>query len=181
MICTLNHSNAVHRLYRIALLLLFYHPAINHAESAYQWRCSAHNDQGHVYVPNVHLERSPNLRITDSKVDVLYVYRIPAALNCSGTVVGIEFCYNSDGMEQIREIFALLPLMEVGVQFNVTSSVLHFEGDPTKDSCSDRSVCCNRLNVSTHIQLSGDEFVFGVSIPRGGTTWLPFMSQYVIA
>ena len=134
-----------------------------------------------MYVPNVHLERSPNLSITDSRVGILYVYRIPAALNCSGTVVGVEFCYNSDGMEQVREIFALLPLMEVGVQFNVTSSVVHFEGDPTEDNCSG-PVCCNRLNVSSPIQLSGDQlFVFGVSIPRGGTTRLPFLSQYIIA
>ena len=135
-----------------------------------------------MYVPNVHLERSANLSITDSKIGILYVYRIPAALNCNGTVVGVEFCYNSDGMKQDRDIFAILPLMEVGVQFNVTSSVLHFVGDPTKDNCSGSSVCCNRLNVSTPIQLSGDQlFVFGILIPRGGTTRLPFMSQYVLA
>ena len=125
-----------------------------------------------MFLPNVHLQRILTPHIIAAREGFLYVYHIPATLNCSGTVVGIEFCYKVMGNDSM--IFDLLQLMKVGNQFNITSPVSHFKGDLTEDSCSGQ-FCCKRSNVSSHIQLSGDQFAFGISIPREGMTRLPFM------
>lgn len=112
-----------------------------------------------------------NSDIVPTDVARMYVYPVPSSLNCTGTAIAVEFCYNANATTSNRRpIFDLLPLKQKGTNFTVTGTRLTIESQPTDQICIDQQDdvrCCDRMNLNQdhELQLPGDNFAFSILTP----------------
>ena len=125
-------------------------------QSLYQWTCSPlkFGDSDFHLIPDLPLTDAVSIaevgvRFYISEPGVVYIFPVPAMLNCSGTVVKARYCYaffNDDIEEELteeRQIFTLLILEQNDTEhFKVIAT---YDVSSTPRNCVRKSF--NRLNV----------------------------------
>ena len=99
-----------------------------------------------------------------------YIIPVPSALNCSGTVSAIRYCYTGDSIGTEQSVFTLLTLQQNNLDFNITD-VIPVMSTPTNEICTERSYfwrkrqfCCDTLplEMMDRFSLPVQFFAFGV-------------------
>ena len=111
-----------------------------------------------------------------SSPGVSFIYSVPSTqVNCSGTVLVVEYCYRGSNGQLGTELlaFTLLTLEQNGRDFRVTDRI-EIRTTPLPQICTgDRFIlpnyqyCCGTtsLNMADHFILPASNFAFGIAIP----------------
>lgn len=101
-----------------------------------------------------------------SPANNLYIYPLPLALSCNGTVSAMRYCYNDNELGADRLIFTLLILEQNGLNFTVRD-VSSVHSTPTSQICTRffSQYCCDvfTLNAVDHFSLPAADFAFGIA------------------
>ncbi len=147
-------------------------------KSTYEWRCSPLDTSSNkYYFPDLG-GRAQVLGYTrqPSSFNYSYIYSVnDDALNCSGTVTAVEYCYNT-GSNSHKTVFTLLILTHSNDRFIVDRNI-QIRFVENQNQCGDP--CCEVRSL-----LDGDQFVLparnfliGVTIEDEGPNLLGFDSS----
>lgn len=130
------------------LYVLYIIGAYQDDDQSYQWSCSPLDTaNGHYYLPDIPIESDEEVAnmeeyLRRSESNTAYIFPITTAVNCSGTVSAIRFCYAVHclhfAFNQMQQIFKLA-FLEVGEgpSFTITDA-LDVTSTPTHDICTKR-------------------------------------------
>ena len=111
------------------------------------------------------------LEVLPSSAGETYIYPVPSTqVNCSGTVLAVEYCYKSSSRQLGTEqpAFTLLTLEQNGLNFTVTDRI-EVRTTPRPQICTQVgqvTFCCDTtsLNMSDQFPLPAPSFAFGAII-----------------
>ena len=126
---------------------------------------------------------------TSSVGGVTYIYSVPSTqVNCSGTVLAVEYCYRGSTGQLGTELlaFTLLTLEQNGRNFNITDRI-EVRTTPHSQICTESfsniQYCCDTtsLNMADHFILPASNFAFGIAIPTSSVTLLGYQRLFQVA
>ncbi len=95
---------------------------------------------------------------------VIYIYSVPEdAQRCSGTVTGVQYCYQAGQSVNFNLVIFDKPVYSTGsLQYNVNQVISITNG--TSGSMCSRSVCCafSTFNADAQFQLETSAFTYGI-------------------
>lgn len=171
-----------------------YSPLCMHAgQQLYQWSCSAVESSSNLHsLPDLPVTDSRNLvseptRFGAPRATELSFYPVPPTLNCTGTVLAVDFCYseyNRDHFDTEEHVFTLLTLNKNGFSFTV-SDVIPVHSKPSSGICTNyrfsssnvRRYCCDRFMLDSQdwFSLPAPNFAFGITtFPRTSRNLLAY-------
>ena len=143
----------------------------------YQWSCSSLDTANNRYLlPDLDIGDDSDvarsaLISSDTSTSVDYIFPVPSALNCSGTVSAIRFCYTGDSIGTEQSVFTLLTLQQNNLDFTITD-VIPVRSTPTTEICTvgfllfvgTVQYCCDTLSLDMmdRFSLPAPNFAFGV-------------------
>ncbi len=154
-------------------------------QSQYQWSCSSLDTSTNTYfIPDIHSEvtggsaqrrdqgiASQSGDYSSSSSD-LYLYQIPPALNCQGTVTALEFCYFTLNINLGAEVSVLrFYTMEVTGDTARITSTMDLSSELNSQKCTSvttgsdvRNYCCETqsLDIGDYFLLPASNFAFGI-------------------
>lgn len=170
------------------------------AQTSSLFQCQLSSDQsGQVYTPNIpnfyfSHENAADFRtgrganLTTARSGFTYIFTIPAESaerNCTGRVVGIQYCYQAGSLDidNNKNIFNLLHLNRNGFDFTVNSSFTE-QTTPRESFCTNPSgmiqrVCCDTatLGMMDQFQLSSTSYTFAVMLINNNVRPLAFAAS----
>ena len=97
-----------------------------------------------------------------------YIFTIPAQSAeriCTGTIVAVQYCYDSNGIQDDIHVFDLLTVTRSDTSFTITSS-LSVKTNPQFDMCTSGTspICCDRFDIAPRdqIQLTSSSLIYGM-------------------
>ena len=139
----------------------------------YQWSCSSLDTANNRYLlPDLDIgDDSDVANLIGSITNEDYIFPVPSALNCGGTVSAIWYCYTGNSIGREQSVFTLLTLQQNNLDFTITD-VIPVRSTPTTEICTARSVlivgtvqyCCDTLSLDMmdRFSLPAPNFAFGV-------------------
>ena len=127
-----------------------------------------------------------------SSPGVSFIYSVPLTqVNCSGTVLAVEYCYRGSNGQLGNELlaFTLLTLEQNSLNFRVTDRI-EMRTTPRSQICTgDRFIfpnyqyCCDTtsLNMADHFILPASNFAFGIAISTSSVSLLGYQSLFQVA
>ena len=151
--------------------------------------CQHSSDQsGLVYIPNIpdfyfshenaaDFSTGPgaNLTTPNEQRGTVFIFSIPpksSERNCSGTVVSLQYCYNTTQIGEKKNYFNFLLLDRTGSsEFTVTNRVRGI-ATPQQSNCTGNmpGICCSTttLDMDMQFQITSSTFWFGVTVLTNG-------------
>lgn len=149
----------------------------------YQWSCSsldaANNrytlpDLGELNEADIDIAHMA-LLLHPSTAGEVYIFPVSSALNCSGTVSVVKYCYYGEWLGREQLIFTLLTLQQNGFNFSIIDTIA-IHSIPSDQICTSREFsanganastvqyCCDTstLDVNSHFILPTPNFAFGI-------------------
>ena len=163
----------------------------------YQWKCSILDQNRNQYFlpglteggddPDGFIAANP-FNFTLPEVQ-MYIYPLPASLNCNGTVSAVEYCYayfnTSTRREEELLVFTLLTLEWNERNIRITDSI-GIRSTPDQIKCTD-FFCCDatRLNLMDQFHLPARNFAFAIAPSSNESAFLlgfngTFYPQYLV-
>ena len=153
----------------------------------YQWSCSSLDAANNRYtLPDLGISDDEDVarigtNLVDSEGSEFYIFEIPPALNCNGTVSALQYCYLGNinfGREQL--VFTLLLLKQDRLNFTVTDTIAAIS-TPSSQICTRRNIFLFTLQYCCDTLLLGEEQKF--SLPTSnfafGTRFAEFLLTYI--
>ena len=141
----------------------------------YEWSCSSLDSTRNGYtLPDLDYgdaegvagDRDRVVRSNSSWVDV---FSVPSALNCSGTVMALDYCY-AGWPDQETKVFTVLTLKQVNLTFKITNKINVHVNSLT--NCYSRDTeqkppfyyCCESLslNITEQFHLPASNFALAI-------------------
>ena len=128
-------------------------------------------------LPDLDIEEDRSVAILRSTLvsyntNETYIFPIPFALNCGGTVTAIRYCYTGDSIGTEQSVFKLLTLQQINLDIDfIITDVIPVRSNPTRDICTARpngditiEYCCDTLSLDMRdrFPLPVPNFAFGV-------------------
>ena len=126
---------------------------------------------------------------TSSVGGVTYIYPVPLTqMNCSGTVLTVEYCYRGSTGQLGNELlaFTLLTLEQNGLNFTITDRI-EVRTTPRSQICTESisniQYCCDTtsLNMADHFILPASKFACGIAIPPSSVSLLGYQHLFQVA
>lgn len=120
-----------------------------------------------------------------SDPDVVYIFPLPATLNCRGEVSAIRFCYSTEDnfFDEEHVVFMLLTLRQDGRIFFITRAIT-VRSTPRDQICTSSTFgttefCCDtmRLSDQDHFSLPAANFSFGITRSSRSVELLSYLGQ----
>ena len=141
----------------------------------YEWSCSTLDQNNNQYFLPGLAEGgdNPDAFIARNRINFLwsevqmYIYPLPASLNCSGEVSGVEYCYFNTERERDPLVFTLLTLEQNGRNFIITD-MIDIWSTPDQEMCTGQ-FCCDStiLNPEDKFRIPAPNFSFAI-VPADG-------------
>ena len=128
--------------------------------------CSSSTSQSDIaYVPGISLSLDETVVVSSSNMPELYVYEVPEdSLDCSGSVIGVEYCYESDTNSGSTDenIFTVLIFNKVSADPPLFASFVVVNSVPVPNPTEVCSRCCGMYNFMEHFELPEGGFALGI-------------------
>ena len=151
-------------------------------ESTHTWRCSPPSDNV-FYFPDIPatVPEIGSTLVEATGYNLVYIYPTDS-LNCSGTVTGVEYCYQPDSDEKANDvIFTLLifdKLSSNTTDMDITEIPIPTPGVSPNCSSSD-TICCDSYRfIDQELSLHSDNFIFGILTSSSGNKLYGFHSAF---